>query len=174
MLELERTFLVKFLPADLQSNPSKEIVDCYIPESDPHPGLRLRKLGEKYELTKKRPVTAGDSSTQIEETIMLNESEFKAIKSLPAKQSRKIRYYVQHKNGKAEIDVFQDNLAGLVLADFEFTSQEEKAGFKMPDFCLVEVTQEDFLAGGRLAGRSYPDIESKLLKFGYKKILLGS
>jgi len=42
--------------------------------------------------------------------------------------------------------------------------------FVIPDFCLAEVTHEDFLAGGMLCGKSYSDIEDKLKKFGYVKI----
>ncbi|MEK7574615.1 MAG: hypothetical protein AAB511_00070 [Patescibacteria group bacterium] len=170
MIELERTFLVKFLPDNLSNYPSKEIWDNYIPDTDPHPVLRLRKLGEKYELTKKQPVAENDSSAQIEDTIILSALEFEAIHTLPGKEVRKIRYYVPHLNGKAEIDVFQSNLTGLVLADFEFTSEQEKDAFIMPNFCLCEVTQEHFLAGGRLAGRSFSDIEPSLVKFGYTKI----
>lgn len=39
----------------------------------------------------------------------------------------------------------------------------------MPDFCLADVTQEKFTAGGILAGKKYSDIEAELEKYGYKK-----
>jgi hypothetical protein len=35
---------------------------------------------------------------------------------------------------------------------------------------LTDVTQEDFVAGGLLAGRTYADIELKLKQHGYTKI----
>ena len=41
----------------------------------------------------------------------------------------------------------------------------------MPDFCLADVTQEEFVAGGALCGKKYPDIEQKLAAFGYSRIL---
>ena len=41
----------------------------------------------------------------------------------------------------------------------------------MPDFCLVEVTQDEVFAGGVLAGKKYSDIEKDLRKYKYKKIL---
>ena len=69
-----------------------------------------------------------------------------------------------------EIDIFQDKLAGLVIADFEFQTDEEMASFKMPSFCLAEVTGEEFPAGGMLAGKSYKDIEKDLSRFGYRKL----
>ena len=62
-----------------------------------------------------------------------------------------------------------NKLDGLVVVDFEFGTEEEKLAFEMPDFCLVEVTQEEFIAGGMLAGKSYEDIKEKLEEFGYSK-----
>lgn len=67
------------------------------------------------------------------------------------------------------MDVFQDDLEGLVVIDFEFSSLEEKDRFQMPDFCLVDVTQEDFIAGGMLCGKTYKEIEENLNKFNYTK-----
>jgi len=83
----------------------------------------------------------------------------------------KIRYYYNHNGDKAEIDIFKDAMDGLVLVDFEFSSHEEKDSFEMPEFCLAEVTHEEFIAGGMLCGKKYEDIESKLADFGYQKPL---
>ena len=44
-------------------------------------------------------------------------------------------------------------------------TEEEKNKFGMPDFCLADVTQEDFIAGGYLAGKGYVDIEKELERF---------
>ncbi len=82
------------------------------------------------------------------------------------------RYYYSVDGRDYEIDVFQKNLAGLVLVDIEFTSIEDKDSFTSPSFCGAEVTQEDFIAGGLLAGKSYSDIEEKLTYFGYKKLII--
>ena len=40
----------------------------------------------------------------------------------------------------------------------------------MPDFCLADVTQEVFIAGGMLCGKCYKDIEDDLARIGYKKL----
>ena len=64
--------------------------------------------------------------------------------------------------------MFQGDPAGLVLVDFEFTNEEEKQAFIMPDFCLADVTTEEFIAGGMLCGKSYGDIEKSLFGFGYR------
>jgi len=168
MKELERTFLARSVP-DLSGCESWEIVDIYIPASAEHPTLRIRKFGDRYEMTKKEPV-GSDSSVQEEQTIRLTEQEFLVLSSLKGKRFRKIRYYYICAGRRAEVDVFQDALKGLVLVDFEFSSEEEKDAFTMPDFCLTEVTQEEFVAGGMLAGKSYAEVERLLERLGYRRL----
>ena len=170
MEELELTYLAKYLPANLLKSPSREITDVYFPNTAVHPVLRLRKAGEKYELTKKEPINAGDASHQRETTIPLSESEYQAFARLEGKQTRKVRYYYSNNGTTFEIDVFQDGLAGLVTVDVEFSSIREKSEFRPPDFCLIEVTQEDFIAGGMVCGKQYADIQPKLDTFGYTRI----
>jgi CYTH domain-containing protein len=172
MIELERTFLAKHLPQDLQKHPAKDMVDVYIPASAEHPVLRIRKNGNNYEMTKKQPVKQGDSSIQKEETIILSPPEYTALMTIQGKRVEKKRYKYPYQGLIAEIDVFGGGLQGLVLVDFEFANKEEMHAFVMPSFCLVEITQEKFTAGGMLCGKSYQDIEHDLKRFGYHKILI--
>jgi CYTH domain-containing protein len=170
MIELEKTYLAKFLPLDLSNSDYSEMLDVYLPISSSHPHLRLRKRGDKFEMTKKTPVDKGDASRQLEQTIILEQDEFNALLQVEGKRVSKRRYYLKRENRVIEVDVFQDALAGLVLVDVEFDSVEEKESFLTPDFCLVEVTQKDFLAGGMLCGKSYSDIEAELIKCGYSRL----
>jgi len=172
MIELEKTYLAKTIPENLQDCKFKEIIDVYIPKGSEHPKLRLRKNGEKFEITKKEPVVEGDASHQEEQTIKLTKIEFEALNGLEGKRVRKLRYNFDYNNRTAEVDVFQDALEGLVLVDFEFETIEEKDKFEMPNFCLADITQELFTAGGMICGKSYKDIESDLERFGYQKLFL--
>ena len=47
---------------------------------------------------------------------------------------------------------------------------EEMEEFTLPDFCLAEVTQEEFIAGGMLSGKKYSDIEADLSRYDYVKL----
>ena len=170
-IEFERTFLLKSLPENLEKLSSKEIIDIYVPKEKAHPNLRIRKNGSKYEITKKSSVKGNDFSHQEEHTIALTEEEFKDFSKIDGKKTHKIRYEAEHNGKKYEIDVFQGSLKGLILIDFEFDSKEQKDSFQMPEFCLADVTQEEFLAGGMLCGKSYEDIKDKLEGFSYKKVL---
>lgn len=172
MIELEKTYLAKHLPSDLKNCKYKEIIDIYIPRESEHPKLRIRKNGDKFEMTKKEPINESDASKQTEQTIFLTESEFNSLSKLRGKKVEKIRYYYPFNGRTAEIDVFQGKLKGLVLIDFEFEAEEDKTAFEMPDFCLADVTQEKFSAGGMLCGKSYKDIKEELKKYNYKKLMI--
>jgi len=169
MIELERTFLVKKIP-DLSKARKVEMVDVYIPKSHEHPTLRIRKNGTKYEMTKKMPV-GKDPSVQKEQTIILNKEEFDILSKLDGKRTEKNRYVFEVNGRICEIDIFRGRLKGLVLADFEFQKEDEKSEFKMPCFCLADVTKEKFLAGGMLCGKSYDDIKDELKRFGYAPLV---
>ena len=172
MLELEKTYLAKNLPQNLKDYTFKEIIDIYIPKNADHPVLRLRKNGDAYEMTKKQPIVDSDASRQIEQTIILSKEEFGALEKIEGKKTHKFRYYYDYKGNIAEIDIFMDDLAGLAIIDFEFKTDQEKDFFLMPDFCLADVTQEKFLAGGMLCGKKYEDIKKDLDRFNYQKLFL--
>lgn len=141
MIEREKTYLVKFLPENFDSFPHKEMLDIYLPPNSHHPKIRLRKQGDKLYLMKKTLIN-GDMSTQKEEVILLDQEEFDYFSQLEGKRIHKNRYYIPYQDKTIELDVFLDDLAGLVLADVEFTSEEEKEVFQIPDFCLADITKE--------------------------------
>jgi len=172
MIEREKTYLVKFLPESLEKCEKKEFLDIYFPKDDPHPMIRIRKKGDQFEMTKKEVIDPNDYSVLKEHNIPLNEEQFNSLKDIESKKVHKIRYYYPFNGRTAEIDVFQGELKGLVLVDFEFDSKGEFDVFEMPDFCLTDVSQEEFIAGGMLCGKSYTDIEERLLKYKYKKLFI--
>ncbi|MFZ2188196.1 MAG: hypothetical protein WAV73_01365 [Candidatus Moraniibacteriota bacterium] len=167
MIELELTYLAKYIPDGLLNCPSKKIIDRYLPFESSHPVLRLRKSGEKMELTKKRPIDDIDASRQLEETILLDIDEFETLVKLPAQIVAKTRYYYSCEGNAFEVDVFEGDLLGLVLVDIEFENVAEKEKFKMPEFCLVDMTQDKMIAGGMLAGKKYADIKNYFEQLGY-------
>jgi len=168
-LELERTYLAKELPKEIDGADYVEIVDIYIPDGIDFANLRLRKKGDEYFMTKKT-VVSDDASEQVEQTIELSLREYEALSSCSKKRVEKRRYYAQIDGHDAEVDVFYGDLAGLVLVEFEFANAREKNEFVMPESMLADVTPEEFIDGGMLAGKKYEEIEGELERFGYKKI----
>lgn len=171
MEEIELTYLAKELPEGVKNSLAREIIDIYMPTGAEHPVLRIRKNGDKYEITKKEPINGNDSSYQLETTIPLTKDEFEEFYgALKGKRTRKIRYYYEDGGTKYEVDVFMDGMSGLVLVDVEFDSLDAKAKFVQPAWCLADVTQDKVFAGGMLCGKIYADIEPYLEKLSYKKI----
>ena len=169
-IELELTYLARKIPEEINGVTPKRIFDVMVPEGVKHPHLRLRQKGEKYEITKKHPVSEEDPSVQLEMTIPLEAREFEALAKSSGLSIVKDRYFVEIEGFPAEVDVFREKLAGLVLIDFEFETEEMKNKFRMPDVALADVTQEEFVAGGMLAGKSYEQIEGDLGRFNYKRL----
>ena len=170
-VELELTYLAAKIPIELTGSKPERLIDIYVPDSGvDHARLRLRKKGNVFQITKKQPINEGDASAHNEMTIPLDEKEFEALSTSSTKQIVKDRYNVVINGSPAEVDVFLNDLAGLVLIDFEFASEADKQAFSPTDICLADVTQENFIAGGLLAGKTYSDIESDLEKFGYKPL----
>jgi CYTH domain-containing protein len=171
--EYERTYLAKKVPGELANCDYEDITDIYFPIESDHPALRLRKRGKKIQLIKKTMISPPDMSSQIEQVINLDEKEYITLSQAPGKRLVKRRYKFPYLGRLSEIDVFGEELQGLVLIDFEFTSPTEKDNFSKPDFCLVEVTQDLTFAGGILCGKRYKDIEQYLLtQYDYKPLTL--
>lgn len=169
-IEYEKTYLLKSLPAGIEQANSVLIRDVYVPKIARHSQLRLRQKGDQYVITKKYPVIGSDSSQQFEHTIELNKDEFEALASCSDKGFVKRRYFMELAGRPSQIDVYHEKLEGLVLIDFEFDSAAEKDSFTMPDFVLADVTQDEAVAGGMLAGKSLDDIMPLIEKYGYKKL----
>lgn len=170
-IEYELTYLAKKMPTEIKGVTPNRVIDYYVPETgDTHPHLRIRSRGDTFEITKKQPIEGKDSSAQSEHTIMLSREEYKDISSNRKRCVIKDRYKVVIDGHPAEVDVFCGELQGLVLIDFEFSSREAQLAFVMPSVCLADVTQEEFIAGGILAGKRYIDLEPQLSKYNYKKL----
>lgn len=170
-LEYERTFLLRQLPEELDKARHMTIRDVYIPESSAHAQIRVRRQGDEMMITKKHQQTVGDSTVMVEHTIPLSELEYDTLAACSTKDFVKTRYFMTIDGHDSQVDVYGGKLAGLAMVDFEFASEDELRNFTMPDICLADVSQQEFIAAGYLAGKSYDDIAERLGAFGYQKIV---
>ena len=120
MIELELTYLAKYLPEGLKDGRSKKIIDGYVEDVGDHPTLRLRQNGDIFEITRKKPVEGDDRSKQIEDTISIDEVEFAHLIAGKHRMIEKTRYYYEHEGVVVEFDIFEGDFAGLVVVDVEF------------------------------------------------------
>lgn len=171
-IEFEKTYLLKSLPSGIQQARSVLIRDVYIPDTSNHAHIRLRQSDDTFVITKKKPVSGTDSSIQYEYTIELDKDEFESMAKCSSKDFVKRRYFMELAGHPAEVDVYGEKLEGLAVLDFEFKTEEEMRNFKTPDFVLADVTQDEAIAGGFLAGKSIDEIMPLISKYNYKKLEL--
>ncbi len=161
-IERERRFLVDQFPS-ADTERVRHVRDRYIE------GTRLRL---RHQIDENRPITfkltqkvlkpgSGAQQGSIT-TIYLSEEEFRVFEQLPAKQLNKTRYSVP----PFGIDVFEDTLQGLVLAEAEFESALDANALELPSFIVHEVSTDVRFTGGRLASASRREIEAWLLEYG--------
>lgn len=161
--ERERRFLLRTFPQGVRVARSRRITDRYID------GTFLRLRQQKYgdgvtslKLTQKIPERGSGAKQGLITSMHLTQSEFEVLSRLPAKQFSKIRYSVQ----SLGIDVFEDTLHGLILAEAEFDAPSEAEAFAIPDYVVCEVSEDDRFTGGLLVRATRPEIECWLREFG--------
>ena len=167
--ELERTFLARRLPAEAHAALHQLIEDYYLASGTSDlPRLRARRVGSALTLTKK--IQGMEPSEHVEHCIDLDQVEFEAVCASAIGKLRKDRLNLFYAGTTPVIDIFRDSLYGLVLIEFEFADRAEMETFEAPDICLVDVTDEKFVAGGSLATTNLIGITPELERLGYSPI----
>lgn len=148
-MEIERKFLIEQLPAnlDLSIYPQKEIQQGYLSTS---PVVRIRKSNDKYILTYK-----GEGLLSREEhNLALTKESFEHLKSkIDGILIEKTRYVIPYMDKFIELDIFKNSLAPLMLAEIEFSSEEEALSSPVPTWFSREVTYEQTYHNSTLSQR---------------------
>jgi CYTH domain-containing protein len=146
--EIEKKFLVKKLPVDINKYQHHEILQGYISEPDDSITVRLRKYGDKYFKTLKKK----GLESRLENETEISQKDFETDWHLTAdKRIRKIRYIIPYDKYLIELDIFKDNLEGLILAEVEFSSIKECNSFTPPDWFGDDVTSDPKFSNSYLA-----------------------
>ena len=152
MNEIERKFLVKNEQFISESRVAIPIAQGYL-SSVAERTVRVRIKGDKGYLTiKGKSSTSGVSRLEWEKEIAIEE----AMLLLPLCEKgviQKTRYEVESGNHIIEIDVFEGENAGLVIAEIEL--QEENETFLKPDWLGEEVTQDERYYNAYLSHHPY-------------------
>lgn len=138
--EIERKFLVRELPEGLLPEQGEEISQGYLAIGADGTEVRLRKRGDKYYQTVK---TAGDAIRN-EWEIELAKEQFDPLwQATAGKRLEKTRYKIPYEDVAIELDIFGGQLTGLEVAEVEFASEEDAAGFIPPGWLGEEVTVDN-------------------------------
>lgn len=156
LVERERRWLCNQVPRQ-QVLQTEAITDLYVMGTR----MRLREArplnGDPamLRLTRKGDV---DIHTRLITSIYLPEEEFSVLaSSLTGRKLRKLRHRLQPISGfQVVVDEFQDELAGLIMAEVEFATQELLEAFQMPSYAIREVTDDIRFTGGHLVANGIP------------------
>ena len=150
-VERERRFLVREVP---RAEPwaRRAITDLYLEGTR----IRLRQsvgivdgqVEVVRKLTQKLPdvLPVGGRRGTIT-TMYLDEAEYESLSSLSGRWLTKERLSFP----SLGVDVFQGRLAGLIIAEVEFSDDDAMLQFVAPSWCRAEITEHDGLTGGNLA-----------------------
>lgn len=145
-MEIEKKFTIKKMPENLECYEKKVIEQGYLCVS---PVLRIRRSNEDYIFTyksargiKNEPDASICKCHEVEAD--LDRESYQHLKSkIDGNVVSKIRYIIPLENGqKAELDVFQDQLEGLVFAEVEFKDETEARAFVPPDWFDKDVSSD--------------------------------
>ncbi len=153
-IEIERKFLVERPPADLHAYPAADVDQGYIAITEKGVEVRIRSYGGRSFLT----IKSGGAEVRLEEEIEIDERRFRSLWPLTVgRRIRKRRYLISSANGiRIELDVYRDDLSGLVTAEVEFDSEAAAAAFIAPAWLGREITDELGYKNQRLAVDGLP------------------
>jgi CYTH domain-containing protein len=158
-MEIERKYLISALPFHLADFDYNEIEQGYISID---PVIRIRKKNKKYYLTCK---SKGLLKREELELSISEDTYFNLLKKIDYKLIKKKRYYIPLNMGLiAELDIFEDFLEGLQIAEVEFDTEENAQSFKPPHWFGKEVTFDSKFQNNQLIQlESYFDLKKDIL-----------
>jgi adenylate cyclase len=151
VVEIERKFLVPEAP-DLTGTDADEIEQGYLAiGSDGE--VRLRRKGERLLLTAKR----GSGISRDEVEVELDREPFERLWPLTeGRRLHKRRHVIPYGDLRIEVDAYEGELEGLLVAEIEFSSEDEARAFQPPDWIGEEVTGDERYLNETLATRGPP------------------
>jgi adenylate cyclase len=152
-IEIERKYVLPTVPPDLHEHRSERIEQGYLAVAGDGVEVRVRRRADVTVLT----VKSGPGHVRVEEEIPIDGRRFAALWPLTAgRRLSKTRHYVPLGDAVAEVDVYDERLAGLVTAEIEFPSLTASARFTPPAWLGREVTGDPRYAAQSLAQSDRP------------------
>ncbi len=158
-IEIERKWLLSEVPQE-QIRDYREVPCIYIDQAYLVTGkreLRLRRAGCHFFLTEK----VGSGLSRQETELEISKSHYEVLLPQASQLIRKYRFKVKLPEGlMLEIDQYRDALAGLVVAECEFTDEVSAQAFTPPEWLPVarEVTDNINYSNQFLAKYGLPKI----------------
>lgn len=152
-LEIERKFLIKTIPMDIEQFPHQDIIQWYFNDPTTGKSVRVRHIWDAYKITRKK--WFGLVREEIESSI--SKEEFDQLRfQVENHFLEKTRYEIPHNGFVIELDVYK-NLQWLKTAEVEFTSKREAKKFVAPEWFGEELTTMREAGNGYIANHGLSD-----------------
>ena len=134
-MEIERKYLVKSIPENLKDYPCRVMEQGYLNIA---PVIRIRKDNDNFELTYK---SKGLMVREEYNLPLTKEAYEHLLLKIDGRLIKKRRYMIPLEgNLTVELDVFEGELAPLILAEVEFPDEDSALSFTPPDWFGEDVT----------------------------------
>jgi CYTH domain-containing protein len=153
-VEIERKFVLDTPPDGLDDHPHARIEQGYVALDPNGTEVRVRRKGDARTLT----IKSGAGLRRTENERALDAAGFEELWPLTeGRRVTKTRFDVPLDNGlKAEVDVYDGALEGLVTAEVEFEDETAAQAFRPPAWLGEEVTGDKRYANRTLATHGRP------------------
>ena len=152
-IEIERKFLVNYDQWEQLVKPVGEFYRQGYLLTDPKKTIRVRQTSDKGFLTIKG-ISVGATRAEYDYEIPFEEAK-ELLDQFAVAELSKVRYKIAIENHIWEIDVFSGKNEGLIVAEIELKSEDEK--FVLPAWIDREVTAEEKYYNSNLVTKPYSD-----------------
>ena len=140
-MEIERKFLVKKVPQELDQYEMQEMQQAYLCDD---PVIRVRSIRQKDVMEYVLTIKGRGMVIREEHELPLSKEKFEQL--LEKREGRilsKKRYRIPLSDGHvAELDVYEGDYAGMYTVEVEFKDEKDLAGFQVPVWFGEDVSEE--------------------------------
>ncbi len=177
--EIERKFLVKYIPENLIIDKIIDIEQMHI-YKDVKSSIRIRKIDYLYPDNKREYIYTLKVHNKYDHELIVSKDEYeyqiKEEEYKILKEQRinsvipKTRVFVSLDNGlEAEIDLYHGYLEGFMTLEIEFPSTDIASGYNVDDWIGEEIGYKDY-SNRMLANMTREDIVNALTQSKFNKI----
>jgi adenylate cyclase len=152
-IEVERKFLVRSLPPDLNLYEHQTIRQGYLVIGDDGSEARVRDRAGDFTMTvkSKGTLSRGEWETKIDE------DQFETLwPATNGKRVEKTRFTIPYGDVEIELDIYDGDLMGLVSAEVEFPDEASANSFEVPEWFALDVTEKKGFKNQNLALHGLP------------------
>lgn len=153
-MEIERKFLVKAIPSNLDTYTKRTIEQAYLNTS---PVVRIRRDNDEYFLTYK---SKGLMAREEYNLPLTKEAYYHLLEKADGNIITKDRYMIPEKDGLViELDIFKGIFNGIIIAEVEFPNEDMANNYTPCEWFDKDVTFDKIFHNSKMSTMTLEEIE---------------